>query len=97
MHFEAKHQEFKKNATNVQSRRNLSLTLAKKKSIKFYLYVIRCMSKVGLSDKIEIGKILDINAKCSILDLPYNLHNYEISWPEKNGVKFNINSILIQI
>lgn len=28
MRFEAKHKEFKKNATNVQSRRNLPLTLA---------------------------------------------------------------------
>lgn len=62
MHFEAKHKELKKNATNVQSRKNLPLTLAKKNQLQF-LY--RCMSKVDLSDKIKIGKILNIRAKCS--------------------------------
>ncbi|XP_026823800.1 uncharacterized protein LOC105276340 [Ooceraea biroi] len=93
MRFEAKHKELKKNATNVQSRRNLPLTLAKKNQLNF---LHRCMSKVGLSDKIKVGKILNISAKDTILDipnvlnLPYNLHNYyEISWFEKNGIRFN--------
>ncbi|EZA56085.1 hypothetical protein X777_03734, partial [Ooceraea biroi] len=93
MRFEAKHKELKKNATNVQSRRNLPLTLAKKNQLNF---LHRCMSKVGLSDKIKVGKILNISAKDTILDipnvlnLPYNLHNYyKISWFEKNGIRFN--------
>lgn len=42
------------------------------------------MSKVDLSDKIKIGKMLDIHAKCSILNLSYDLNDYyEISWFEK--------------
>lgn len=87
MRFEAKHKELKNNATNVRSRRNLPLTLAKKSQLNF-LY--RCMSKVGLSDKIEIGEILNMCATCPILDLPYNLHDYyEISWLKENGIRFN--------
>jgi len=43
MRFEAKHKELKKNANNVQSRKNLPLTLAKKSQLNF-LY--RRMSKV---------------------------------------------------
>jgi len=35
MYFEAKHKELKKNANNMQSRKNLSLTLAKKSQLNF--------------------------------------------------------------
>lgn len=87
MRFEAKHKELKKNATNVQSRKNIPLTLAKKNQLNF-LY--RCMSKVGLSNKIEFGKILNINTKCPIVDFPSNLENYyEVAWVKKNGIRFD--------
>jgi len=83
MRFEAKH---KKNANNVQSRKNLPLTLAKKSQLNI-LY--RCMSKVGISE-IKVEKILNVRANSTIFDLPFNIKNYyEILWFEKNGIRFN--------
>jgi len=39
------------------------------------------MSKVGISDKIKVGKILNVRAQ---FDLPFNIKSYyEILWFEK--------------
>lgn len=88
MRFEARHKELKKNAINVQSRKNLPLTLAKKNQLQF-LY--RCMSKIGLSNRIKTSKILHMHPKCSMLDLN---DYYEICWFEINGTRFKKSNVI---
>jgi len=47
------------------------------------------MSKVGIPDKIKVGKILNVRANCTIFDLSFNIKNYYvILWFEKNGIRF---------
>jgi len=53
------------------------------------------MSKVGISDKIKVEKILNVRANCTIFYLPFNVKNYyEVLWFEKNGIRFNKYNII---
>lgn len=97
MRFEAKHKELKKVAKNIESRKNIPLTIAKRTQIQF---ACRCMSKLGLNDNIEYGKeIVGTKLECynftDEFDTESFIENYfEVKWYERNGLKYNKLQIL---
>lgn len=74
MRFEAKHRDFKKNATVVNSRVNITSTLTKKHQLQL---CERFFSKRGLSDKVTFGPYLDGSTDST-----------RYLWIEINGIKY---------
>lgn len=92
MRFEGKHKEFKQNASNVQCRKNLPLTLAKKSQLKF---AFRVLGAVGLQDHFKFGKPIfhhiDYNKYFWNSELIQNIKEcHEVKWYEINGISYNI-------
>lgn len=83
MRFEAKHRDFKKNANVVNSRVNITLTLAKKNQLQL---CERFLSKRGVSDRITFGPHLNETAD--------PIHYL---WIEINGIKYLINRTVLLI
>ncbi|KYN30069.1 hypothetical protein ALC57_00474 [Trachymyrmex cornetzi] len=83
MRFEAKHRDLKKNANVVQSRVNITFTLAKKNQLQL---CEKFLSKRGFSDNITFGPCLEVNDTSA-----------HYLWIEINGIKYfsNRNPILL--
>lgn len=87
--FEPKHREFKKIASNVQSRKNIPLTLATKSQLKF---ACRCLTNVGLEDSVEMSKPIFEHNNFNNYDFHTNFNVdfysqscFEVKWYERNG------------
>lgn len=94
--FEAKHRDLKKVANNVQTRKNIPLTLAKKWKMQF---VEKCIFRKGVGDRISVSKpTFDLQNLENIQfteKININLSDfYQINWYEKNGIRINKNDLI---
>lgn len=90
LRFEGKHKELKKMSSNVESRKNIPLTLAKRVQIQF---ACRGLSKLGLEDHIQYGKQITSDSNIIHYDFINEFDkslflkdNFEVKLFEKNGI-----------
>lgn len=95
MRFEAKHKEFKSIAQSIRCRKNVPYSLAIKSQLKT---CHRLTSLIGLSDRMSLGTVADVDQNDSIYFNKYGLYINDFfltSWYNINGITYKENSILI--
>lgn len=95
MRFEAKHKDFKRVCHSITCRKNLPLSLASRNQLK---YCYRLISSQGFNDKVDLGKINQINSDKQLLFEKNNLmydHFFCTHFYEINGIRYEINAVFL--
>lgn len=97
LRFEAKHRDLKKYANNIETRKNIPLSLAKKMQMQF---ACRSISNIELKDNITFGPEIHDAANfdsykfSNETDVHFLKKCIAIKWYQKNGITYRKNQVL---